>query len=97
MGGVHGAACMLQSTPMHAASHRHDDRRPTLPPPPQTQSLVESERPAVEKRMEAAVKEGQRFQRVVVSREEALTMFTENKFKVRLCVGGCWSCWCWLF
>lgn len=32
--------------------------------------------------MEAAVKEGQAFQRVVVSREEALSMFTENKFKV---------------
>lgn len=32
--------------------------------------------------MEAAVKEGQKFQRVVVSRAEALSMFTENKFKV---------------
>ncbi|KIZ00239.1 threonyl-tRNA synthetase [Monoraphidium neglectum] len=44
-------------------------------------TLAEAERPSIEKRMEAAVKEGQRFQRVVVSRAEALSMFTENKFK----------------
>jgi threonyl-tRNA synthetase len=47
------------------------------------QTLAEGDRPAVEKRMEAAVKEAQRFERVVVSRAEALTMFTENKFKAR--------------
>lgn len=45
-------------------------------------TLADAERPTIEKRMEAAVKEGQRFQRVVVSRDEALSMFTENKFKV---------------
>ncbi|GBF99477.1 threonyl-tRNA synthetase [Raphidocelis subcapitata] len=50
-------------------------------------TLAEGERPAIEKRMEAAVKEGQRFQRVVVSRDEALSMFTENKFKVEIIKG----------
>lgn len=29
-----------------------------------------------------AIKENQKFERVAVSREEALTMFEENKFKV---------------
>lgn len=29
-----------------------------------------------------SVKESQKFQRVVVTREEALSMFEENKFKV---------------
>ena len=33
------------------------------------------------------VKEKQRFQRVVVSREEALAMFQENKFKVEIITG----------
>ncbi len=33
-------------------------------------------------RIEAIAKENQRFQRVVVSRDEALAMFQENKFKV---------------
>jgi threonyl-tRNA synthetase len=34
--------------------------------------------------VEAASKESQRFERLVVSRDEALAMFQENKFKVRL-------------
>jgi threonyl-tRNA synthetase len=33
------------------------------------------------------VKEKQNFQRVVVSREEALSMFQENKFKVEIITG----------
>ena len=33
------------------------------------------------------MKEKQRFQRVVVSREEALSMFQENKFKVEIITG----------
>lgn len=33
------------------------------------------------------VKEKQRFTRVVVSREEALAMFQENKFKVEIITG----------
>jgi threonyl-tRNA synthetase len=32
--------------------------------------------------MEAAAKENQRFERVEVPRDEALSMFQENKFKV---------------
>ena len=40
------------------------------------------ERVAIEKRIEGAIKENQRFERVVVNRAEALSMFTENKFKV---------------
>lgn len=46
------------------------------------QSLSETERVRIEKRIEAIAKEGQRFERIVVSRDEALAMFTENKFKV---------------
>ena len=34
--------------------------------------------------MQAIIKEKQPFQRVVVSRDEALEMFLENKFKVEL-------------
>ncbi|GFH25676.1 AA_TRNA_LIGASE_II domain-containing protein, partial [Haematococcus lacustris] len=48
------------------------------------QALTEGDRPRIEKRMEAAAKEGQRFERVVVSRDEALAMFQENKFKVEI-------------
>ena len=33
------------------------------------------------------MKEKQRFERVVVSREEALAMFQENKFKVEISSG----------
>ena len=33
------------------------------------------------------MKEKQRFERVVVSREEALAMFQENKFKVEIISG----------
>ena len=33
------------------------------------------------------MKEKQRFERVVVSREEALAMFQENKFKVEIITG----------
>jgi threonyl-tRNA synthetase len=48
-----------------------------------SQVLGDLERPVIEKRIESIVKEGQRFERVVVSRDEALAMFQENKFKVR--------------
>ncbi|GFH32199.1 threonyl-tRNA synthetase, partial [Haematococcus lacustris] len=65
---------------------------PALPLPPwspgppaclqhSVRALTEGDRPRIEKRMEAAAKEGQRFERVVVSRDEALAMFQENKFK----------------
>jgi threonyl-tRNA synthetase len=46
------------------------------------QVLSDHDRPALEKRIETITKDNQRFQRVVVSREEALGMFQENKFKV---------------
>jgi hypothetical protein len=46
------------------------------------QVLGDPERPVIEKRIELIVKEGQRFERVVVTRDEALAMFQENKFKV---------------
>jgi threonyl-tRNA synthetase len=46
------------------------------------QVLSDSDRATIEKRMESIAKDSQRFQRVVVSREEALAMFQENKFKV---------------
>jgi threonyl-tRNA synthetase len=45
--------------------------------------LGDPERPIIEKRIESIVKESQRFERVVVTRDEALAMFQENKFKVR--------------
>ena len=38
----------------------------------------------IEKRMKAIIGEKQPFQRIVVSRDEALEMFAENKFKVEL-------------
>lgn len=46
------------------------------------QSLTDADRSRIEKRMEAATKENQRFERVEVLRDEALSMFQENKFKV---------------
>lgn len=51
------------------------------------QALSDTDRTRIEKRVEAAAKEGQRFERIVVSRDEALAMFTENKFKVRVWSG----------
>jgi threonyl-tRNA synthetase len=46
--------------------------------------LTDGDRPTIEKSIEKVIKEDQKFQRVVVTREEALSMFQENKFKVRL-------------
>ena len=60
----------------------------------------------MEKRIDAAAKEGFKFERVVVSRDEALSMFAENKFKVCVCdcvcvsKRGCahmWACTCSIF
>lgn len=45
-------------------------------------TLQNTDMPNIEKRMSTIVKESQPFQRVVVTREEALSMFQENKFKV---------------
>lgn len=46
------------------------------------QVLSDHDRPNIEKRVDSIIKDNQRFQRVVVSRDEALGMFQENKFKV---------------
>ncbi|KAG2502057.1 hypothetical protein HYH03_000551 [Edaphochlamys debaryana] len=50
-------------------------------------NLTDADKARIEKRMEGAVKESQKFQRVVVSREEALSMFEENKFKIEIIQG----------
>ncbi len=47
------------------------------------QSLSEEFRSRIEKRLESIFKENQKYERLVVSRDEALAMFQENKFKVR--------------
>ncbi|CAL8462423.1 g1956 [Coccomyxa elongata] len=47
-------------------------------------TLTDAEKPMLEKKLEQIMKEKQNFQRVVVSREEALSMFQENKFKVEI-------------
>eukprot|EP00197_Chlamydomonas_leiostraca_P002015 CAMPEP_0202857222 /NCGR_PEP_ID=MMETSP1391-20130828/251_1 /ASSEMBLY_ACC=CAM_ASM_000867 /TAXON_ID=1034604 /ORGANISM="Chlamydomonas leiostraca, Strain SAG 11-49" /LENGTH=715 /DNA_ID=CAMNT_0049536001 /DNA_START=82 /DNA_END=2229 /DNA_ORIENTATION=+ len=47
-------------------------------------SLSEGDKARIEKRVEAAAKESQRFERLVVSRDEALAMFGENKFKIEI-------------
>lgn len=52
------------------------------------QTLGDADRPNIEKRIESIIKDNQRFQRVVVSRDEALGMFQENKFKVGVGLGG---------
>eukprot|EP00775_Hariotina_reticulata_P003330 gene3330-3607_t len=49
--------------------------------------LSDSDRATIEKRMEGIAKDSQRFQRVVVSRDEALAMFQENKFKIEIING----------
>lgn len=50
-------------------------------------TLSDVDRPKLEKRMEASIKEKQHFQRVEVSRAEALAMFQENKFKIEIING----------
>lgn len=50
-------------------------------------SLKDADRETVQRRMQAIVKARQPFQRAVVSRDEALDMFRENKFKVELIQG----------
>mmetsp|Transcript_16660 Transcript_16660/g.40841 ORF Transcript_16660/g.40841 Transcript_16660/m.40841 type:complete len:725 (+) Transcript_16660:212-2386(+) len=47
-------------------------------------TLSDHERDSIQKRMEGICKDKQPFQRIVVSRDEALEMFAENKFKVEL-------------
>ncbi len=55
------------------------------------QVLADADRAVLEKKIEALIKENSRFERITVSREEALAMFTENKFKVS-CMSMCMSC-----
>eukprot|EP00198_Chlamydomonas_reinhardtii_P006862 XP_001696198.1 threonine-tRNA ligase [Chlamydomonas reinhardtii] len=50
-------------------------------------TLTEADKARLEKRIEGSVKESQKFQRVVVTREEALSMFEENKFKIEIIQG----------
>ncbi|KAK9915530.1 hypothetical protein WJX75_000385 [Coccomyxa subellipsoidea] len=50
-------------------------------------TLTEADRPVLEKRIEQIVKEKQEFDRVEVSREEALSMFSENPFKEEIIRG----------
>lgn len=57
-----------------------------------SQVLTDAEKPSIEKRIESIVKEGQRFERVAVSRDEALAMFQENKFKVSKRAQQCRMC-----
>jgi len=47
-------------------------------------TLVEEDKSAISQAMNKFIKEKQNFERVVVTREEALGMFEENKFKVEL-------------
>ena len=50
---------------------------------PSLQTLGDAEKAQLRKRMEDSVKQNYKFERIVVSRDEALGMFQENKFKVR--------------
>ncbi|KAL6782374.1 TST1 [Auxenochlorella protothecoides x Auxenochlorella symbiontica] len=50
-------------------------------------TLCEPDRDTIQKRMQQIVKAKQAFERVTVSRAEALEMFQENKFKVELIQG----------
>lgn len=47
-------------------------------------TLSDADRERINKRYEQAVKENQQFERIVVSRDEALSMFLENKFKIEI-------------
>lgn len=49
--------------------------------------LSDHDRPKIEKRVDSIIKDNQRFERVVVSRDEALGMFQENKFKIEIIQG----------
>ncbi|CAK0779434.1 hypothetical protein CVIRNUC_004773 [Coccomyxa viridis] len=50
-------------------------------------TLTEADKAALEKQVQQIVKEKQDFERVVVTREEALSMFEENKFKAEIIQG----------
>lgn len=50
-------------------------------------SIREEDLTTIEKKIQTVINERQVFQRVRVSREEALGMFQENKFKVELING----------
>ena len=50
-------------------------------------SLTEADFGAIDVRVAAIVKEKQPFERAVVTRDEALSMFAENKFKLEI-IGG---------
>ena len=47
-------------------------------------SLSDHEKDQLLKRMQNAVKERQPFERIVITKDEALSMFSENKFKVEM-------------
>ena len=46
-------------------------------------AVAQDEWPQIGTKMEAIVKEAQPFERVEISKEEALEMFQENRFKAR--------------
>mmetsp|Transcript_6588 Transcript_6588/g.15852 ORF Transcript_6588/g.15852 Transcript_6588/m.15852 type:complete len:714 (-) Transcript_6588:254-2395(-) len=50
-------------------------------------TLSDADLGRVEKRIQDAIKEKQSFQRIVVTRDEALAMFQENKFKIEIIQG----------
>ncbi len=52
------------------------------------QTLTDADRAVIRKRMEDSIKASHRFERIVVSRDEALGMFQENKFKVAFMGSG---------
>jgi threonyl-tRNA synthetase len=47
-------------------------------------SLAEPDKERIVKRMQTSVKDKHPFERVVITKDEALTMFAENKFKVEM-------------
>ena len=50
-------------------------------------ALTPDDSAVIKSRMEKIISEKQEFQRIVVSRAEALEMFEENKFKIELISG----------
>lgn len=47
-------------------------------------TLSEADKKQIEKRIEQIIKENQKFERVEVTRDEALSLFEENKFKIEI-------------
>ena len=78
-----GDQCVRDTLPGHVLLHTHTQSSP-FAPPSQHSSLSEADYPSIKARAETVCKAKQTFERLVLTKAEALRLFADNPFKVAL-------------